>query len=54
MRIIVTAEELIDKGVWEEFCEKKGIEPYAVSEGLIGSDEEWTLTEKEAKDLGLI
>ena len=54
MRIIVTAEELIDKGVWEEFCELKGINVWAVNEGAIDSDEEWSLTEEEAKQFGFI
>lgn len=54
MKILVTAEELIDEGVWEEFCENKGINPYAVKEGLMNSDEEFSLTEKEARDLGII
>lgn len=54
MRIIVTAEELIDKGLWENFCEEKGINPYAVKEGLMDQSEEFSLSEDDAKKFGLI
>ena len=54
MRIVVTAEELIEHGVWEEFCELKGINSYAVNEGIIESSEEWSLTKEEAKRFGFI
>lgn len=54
MKIIVTVEELIDLSAWEEFCELKGLNPYALREGLIDSEEEFTLTIEEAKRLGFI
>jgi len=53
MRIIITAGELIDKGVWADFCELFGIDVYAVDEGLIGLDEEFILSEKEQDEVGL-
>ena len=54
MKIILTANELLDRDIWDEFCEMRGINPWAVNEGLMDSDEEFTFTEKEAEELGLI
>jgi hypothetical protein len=54
MRVIVTAEEIIDRGVWDEFCEKRGINVWAVNEGLMNSDEEFTLSEEEAQSYGFL
>ncbi len=54
MNIKITAEEAIDKGIWEELCEIKGLNEWCVNEGLMDSDHEISLTEKEAKELGLI
>jgi hypothetical protein len=54
MKIILTAGEILDKGCWEEFCDKHGINPWAMNEGLMDSDEEFTFTEEEARVLGLL
>jgi hypothetical protein len=54
MLIQITAKEAMDKGVWDEICSLKHINEYAVNEGLMDSDETITLTEEEAKELGLI
>jgi len=54
MKIIVTAKELMDKGLWESFCEKKGINLHAVNEGQMDSDERILLSNEEANELGLI
>jgi len=54
MKIILTAQEILDRGIWDEFCEMKGINPWAMNEGLIDSDEEFIFSEQEAKELGLI
>jgi hypothetical protein len=54
MKISITAEELIDKMLWEEVCEMKGINVWAVNEGLMATDEIIELTEEQAKKLGLI
>ncbi len=54
MRVIVTAEEIQDRGVWDEFCEKHGINVWAVNEGLMDSDEEFILSEEEAKSYGFL
>lgn len=48
MKIIVTAQEILDKGVWEEYCDENGICHYCMAEGLMDSDEEIELTEEQA------
>jgi hypothetical protein len=54
MRILVSASELIDRGLWDDFCEKRGYNVWAVNEGLMDSDEEFSFSRQEAMDLGLI
>ena len=54
MKIIVTAEELIDRGDWDSFCEEKGINPWSVNEGLMDSDEEFVLSVQDARRYGLL
>ena len=53
MKIIITAEEAINRGVWEKLCDMKGINVWAVNEDLMDNDQEITLTEEEARILGL-
>ena len=53
MRILVTASELIEHGLWDDFCEKRGYNVWAVNEGLMDSDEEFSFSRAEAMDLGL-
>lgn len=53
MKITITAGELIDKGVWDEFCNLFGISVWAVNEGRMSSDEEFTLTLEQARKIGL-
>ncbi len=54
MTIIVTAKELMTKGVWGEACEILGIYPYVVNEGFMDPEYELTFTENEARQIGLI
>ena len=54
MKIVVTASEMINEGNWDSYCEDKGINPWAVNEGLMDSDEEITLTVDEAEKYGLL
>lgn len=53
MKIILTAEEIQDRGFWEKFCKDRGLNKWAVSEGLMNSDTEFTFNEKEVKKYGL-
>ena len=53
MRIIITADEAIDKGIWEDLCDMIGYNYYAVNEGM-DTDTEISLTEDQARQLGLL
>lgn len=54
MKIIITAREALDKCLWKEICNLKGISPYAINEGLMDETEEIVLTEEEAESLHLV
>ncbi len=54
MKILVTVEEIMDKGHWDDYCEEHSINVWAVNEGLMSSNEEVYLSEKEAKQYGFI
>lgn len=53
MKIIVTADEAITYRFWDKLCDLKGINVWAVSEGLMDGDHEITLTVEEAQKLGV-
>ena len=53
MKIIITANEAMDLGIWDNLCKVKGINVWAVSEGLMNSDDEVTLSKEEAVELGV-
>lgn len=52
--VSVTVRRLMDRGVWDEFCSLRGVNPWAVNEGLLQETESFELTEQEALRLGLI
>jgi len=54
MKLIITAREALDKGIWDKLCNFKGINPWAINAGLMDSDSEIVLTEDEARHLGLL
>lgn len=54
MKIIITAGELLDKDAWMEACKLLGLNEWGVNEGLISHDDEFTLTEHQARLLDLI
>jgi len=54
MKIIITAGEISNKGLWEEACELLDINVWALNEGTIDSDEELVLSEDQARQLGLL
>ena len=54
MKVKVTAQELLNKGVWQNYCDAHGINEWAINEGLMDSEEEVTLSEQEAKKYGFI
>jgi len=54
MKIVVTARDLLDRGVWDQACDLLGLNVWAVAEGLMDSDDEVTLSEEQARKLGLL
>lgn len=53
MEITLTAEEMLNRGLWDMFCELRGISVWAINEGQVDSKEKFTLTEEESRKLGL-
>ena len=54
MKIIMTARELIDRGLWPEVCKLMDIGEYAVNEHQLGIDHRFVFTETQATELELI
>ena len=54
MKIVITANEAIDMGIFEEVCDMKGISVWVVNEGMMESDEEIVFTKDQAIELGII
>ena len=54
MYITITFSELIDKGMWDEFCKLRGMNVWCVKEGLAVGEDEARLSKEEAKKLGFI
>lgn len=56
MKITVTAREILDRGVdvWDKFCDKHGYSPWCMKDGLMSSDEEFSLSKEEAIEYGFI
>ena len=54
MEIIITVDELMDKGIWDEFCEGRGISVWAVNEGQMDYNQEFILTKEEVKKFGFL
>jgi hypothetical protein len=53
MRYIVTIGELMDIGLWQEYCEATGRNPYCVNEGLADRDDELDINSDLAVELGI-
>lgn len=55
MKIQITVGEAQDRGKFEELCDIKGIDPWAVNEGKgLSQDKKISLELEEARELGLI
>lgn len=52
MNISISLRELLDRGLWDKFCELKGWSIYCLNEGLANSDEVVTLSIDEYKSIG--
>jgi hypothetical protein len=53
MKIIITAQECIDKGIWKEVADLKRINEYAMAE-VMDVNTEIELSMDEAVELGLM
>jgi hypothetical protein len=51
--VTITAREALDLHVWDALCALKGINEWAINEGMMDVNEEITLTLDEARQLGL-
>lgn len=51
--VTLTADEAIEMGIWDKLCAMRKLSIWAVNEGTISSDHEFTLTKEESFDLGL-
>lgn len=54
INVLITADELIDRGLWLAVCDMQGLNEWCVNEGLMDSDHQIKLTEDQARDLGLL
>ena len=50
----ITANEAITLGIWDELCTLKGINVWAVNEGLMDGNTEIKLTLEEAQEVGIL
>ena len=53
MKIYMTLQEILDKGIWKEVSNMKGYDYYAPREGM-RRDFKFCFTEEEANKLGLL
>lgn len=54
MRVTVTFGELMDKYDWENVCNVLGLNVWCINEGLASRDEEITISEEDAKKIGIL
>lgn len=54
MTITVTVSTLFERGLWLKACDITGISEWAVNEGQMDSNDTVTLSEVQAKELGII
>ncbi len=54
MRVVLTASEINNRGCWGKFCKERGINEWAMNEGRLDGDTEFSFTEEEAKNYGFI
>lgn len=53
VKIVLTAAEIISAYRWRQFCEARGVNEWAIAEGLMDSDHEFTLAMDEVNAIGL-
>lgn len=52
--IVTTLQEILNAGEWDKYCEKHGVNPWCINEGLATGEEEVELSIEEAKEYGII
>jgi hypothetical protein len=52
MNISISLKEILDKGLWDNFCILKGWNVWCINEGLASDDEIVTLSIDEYKKIG--
>ncbi|QNR70539.1 hypothetical protein IAQ67_29415 (plasmid) [Paenibacillus peoriae] len=53
MKIIFTASELVERGLWNNYCTLMDFDHYIAADGRVTEDEEFILTEEQLNSLGL-
>ena len=54
MKLIITLKEMLDAGIWTDYCRIQQLDEwYAEYAETISQDEEFTLTREEAYRLGI-
>lgn len=51
MKLVLTAEEAVDDGIWDAVCKVTGFDHYALHNGM-SPDTEIALTMEQAKEIG--
>lgn len=54
IKVNVTFGKILDHGDWDYFCEKYGINPWCINEGLADRKEQYSISVEDAKKMGLI
>lgn len=52
MKIELTAREILDYGDWDAFCTLRGINEWAINEGLMDADESFSFDIEELSKIG--
>jgi hypothetical protein len=54
MTITITVKRLMERGLWDLYCDVTGTNPFACNEGLMSEEDLITLDFEEAKAIGLL
>lgn len=53
MKVILTANEMIERGFWHAYCDLMHIDHYVVANGVFSGTKEFTLRESQLRALGI-
>lgn len=54
MEITITVKEICDRHLWQEACDVLGINEWSLNEGRIDYDEVLSVSDEQARKLGLL